>query len=295
MKILITGATGLIGQELSKYLETQGHTIYSLTRGKGGDHAIHWDPEAEQINRPAIEGFDAVVHLAGENIAEGRWTKAKKQRILDSRVDGTEFLCNVLANLVNPPKVLISSSAIGWYGSRGDELLTEKSGPGEGFLADVCKQWEAATEKAKKAGIRVVNLRTGVVLSNKGGALAKMLLPFKLGAGGVIGNGKQWMSWIGLEDLVRMIEFAITNQTVSGPLNGVAPGAVTNREFTKTLGKVLHRPTIFPMPAFVARIAFGEMADALLLSSSKVVPKTATENGFKFRWNRLEDCLEAII
>jgi uncharacterized protein (TIGR01777 family) len=312
MKILISGSTGLIGHELVNFLQKNGHSIGVLVRKKkkcsdsgcgcpcdkgsaGQIQEIFWNPDTGEIDRNELEGYDGVVHLAGESIAEGRWNAAKKQRILESRVKGTELLCSALSQLKSKPKIMVSSSAIGFYGSRADEELSEKSTAGEGFLADVCKKWESATVSAKNAGIRVVNLRTGMVLSKKGGALGKMLFPFKMGLGGVIGSGKQWMSWIGIDDLVGLIDFALQETGVVGPLNGVAPNPVTNREFTKSLGKVLGRPTIFPMPGFIAKIAFGEMADALLLSSTRVVPSEAIRYGYRFKWNRLEECLAGLL
>jgi len=238
---------------------------------------------------------DAVVHLAGENIAAGRWTERQKARIRDSRVKGTRLLCDLLARYSPPPKALVCASAVGYYGDRGDEILKEESASGSDFLSDVCGEWEAATQTAVERGIRVVNLRIGVVLSPLGGALAKMLTPFKLGAGGVIGSGRQYMSWIALDDAVRAFHFALTNQSLHGPVNAVAPNAVTNRDFTRTLGRVLSRPTVFPMPAFAARLAFGEMADALLLASTRVQPARLLAGGFTFRYPDLEGALRHLL
>jgi uncharacterized protein (TIGR01777 family) len=238
---------------------------------------------------------DAVVHLAGENIAAGRWTERQKARIRDSRVKGTRLLCDLLARYSPPPKALVCASAVGYYGDRGDEILKEESAPGSDFLFDVCREWEAATQTAVERGIRVVNLRIGVVLSPLGGALAKMLTPFKLGAGGVIGSGRQYMSWIALDDVVRAFHFALTNQSLLGPVNAVAPNPVTNRDFTRTLGRVLSRPTVFPMPAFAARLAFGEMADALLLASTRVEPARLLAGSFIFRYPDLEGALRHLL
>jgi uncharacterized protein (TIGR01777 family) len=242
-----------------------------------------------------LEGLDAVVHLAGENIADGRWTDEKKRRIRESRVQGTRALCEALAQLENKPKVLVCASAIGYYGDRGETLVDENSSAGGGFLSDVCQEWEQATEPARKAGIRVVNLRIGVVLSPKGGALAKMLLPFQMGAGGNLGSGKQYMSFVALDDVVGAIYHALTTESLSGPVNAVAPNPVRNSEFTKALGKVLHRPTIAPVPAFGARLLFGEMADALLLSSTRVAPTRLLESGYKFQCPDIDSALRHVL
>jgi uncharacterized protein (TIGR01777 family) len=235
------------------------------------------------------------VHLAGENIAGGRWTAAMKQKIRDSRVNGTRSLCEALARMESPPKVLVVASAIGFYGNRDDEIMDESSKAGEGFLSDVCREWEDATQAARDAGIRVVNLRIGVVLSPKGGALAKMLTPFKLGGGGIIGNGRQYWSWISIDDVAGAIHHALMTDSLSGPVNAVAPNAPMNREFTKTLGRVLRRPTILPMPAFAAKLALGEMANDLLLASTRVEPTKLIESGYKFRQPTLEKSLRHIL
>lgn len=296
MKILVTGASGLVGTALTAALEKEGHEVVALVRrAPRSASEIRWDPASGIPDPAAVEGADAVVHLAGENIAEGRWTAAKMERIRASRVQGTRTLCEALARLERKPSVLVCASAIGFYGDRGDEVLDEDSAPGRGFLTDVCREWEAACEPAREAGVRVVSLRTGVVLARDGGALAKMLLPFKLGLGGKIGDGKQYMSWIALDDLVRAVEHAIEHAELEGPVNGTAPGAVTNLEYTKTLGRVLSRPTIAPMPAFAARLAFGKMADALLLSSARVVPKRLEETGFRFEEPQLEGALRRVL
>ncbi len=297
MKVLITGASGLVGTDLQAFLTTGGHEVFSLSRKPSSeeDKRFHWDPASGEIEKDKLEGFDAVVHLAGENIAGGRWTEEKKQKIRDSRVKGTQLLCETLASLNQPPKVLVSASAIGYYGDRGDEEMTEESDPGSGFLCGICKDWEAATSPASDKGIRVVHARIGVILTPKGGALAKMLFPFKMGAGGKIGSGKQYMSWIGLDDVVAAFHHAVVNESVQGPVNLVSPNPVTNLEFTKTLGKVLARPTFMPMPSFGARLAFGEMADELLLASTKVKPVRLLESGYEFRHPELEDALRYLL
>ncbi len=293
MKILISGSHGLVGTALIKSLERDGgHEIFRLVRHAPNSRAeIEWSPDRYSIALARIEGFDAVVHLAGESIADGRWTEEKKKRIRESRVKGTRLLGDALANLASPPKSLISASAIGYYGNRGDEVLTEGSAPGDDFLSEVCVEWEKATALATEKGIRVVNTRFGIILDANGGALAKMLPPFRMGIGGRIGSGKQWMSWIALDDVVGAIKFALTNETLSGPVNFVAPNPVRNSEFTKTLGKALSRPTLFPIPAFGVRLVFGEMADALLLSSQRVDPESLTKTGYQFQYLGLEGAL----
>ncbi len=280
MKILLTGAGGLVGSTLVPLLTAGGHNITRLS------HSQPW---------PDLAGHDAVVHLAGENIATGRWTPEKKARIRDSRVEVTRRLCETVAKLASPPRVVICAAAVGYYGSRSDEVLREESAPGTDFLAGVCRDWEAATKPAADAGIRVVNLRFGVILSAAGGALAKMLTPFKLGVGGVIGDGRQWMSWITLDDVIGVIGDALANETLRGPVNVVSPQPVTNHEFTTALGRVLRRPTMFPAPAFVLRLALGEMADALLLSSQRVEPAKLLANGYQFRFPKLDDALRHVL
>lgn len=298
MNILISGSTGLVATALIPRLTAGGHEVLRLVRSKSKSPAgemVHWNPEADYVDPAGLERADVIIHLAGEGIASGRWTASKKARIRDSRVRGTSLLCETIAHNSTRPKTLLCASAIGFYGDRGDEVLTETSPPGTGFLPDVCQAWEAATEPARAAGVRVVSLRFGVILSTAGGALAKMLTPFKMGGGGVLGSGKQYMSWITIDDVVNAIQFALTTESLSGPVNVVAPNPVTNREFTKTLGKVLGRPTIVPMPAFAARLAFGEMADALLLASTRVVPTRLTDSGFKFEYADLETGLRHVL
>jgi uncharacterized protein (TIGR01777 family) len=296
MKILVTGSTGLVGSALIPALKSSGHQIARLVRSQPKDASeVYWNPEQGTIKAVELEGLDAVVHLAGENLAAGRWTDEKKQRIRESRVKGTRLLSETLAQLNEKPAVLVSASAVGFYGSRGDEILTEQSASGSDFLAEVCREWELATQAAAQAGIRVVNLRFGVIFSGEGGALKKMLLPFRMGVGGKLGSGHQYMSWIALDDAVGAIEHALMNDSLRGPVNVVAPQAATNREFTKTLGRVLSRPTIFPVPAFAARLAFGEMADATLLSSQRVEPERLNEAGYAFKYPTLEAALRHVL
>ena len=292
--IAITGASGMVGSNLSSSLSKQGHQVIPLRRGKsqpkGSD--VFWDPDGLGICDPQrLAGVDTIVHLAGENIAAGRWTTAQKQRIRSSRVDATRNLVRSLKQMEQPPTTFVCASAIGIYGDRGDEQLTERSDPGSGFLVDVCRDWEGAAAEAETAGMRVVQVRIGVVLSAQGGALAKMLTPFKLGMGGIVGSGKQYWSWIGLGDVVGVLEEAVTNESLRGPINAVSPNSMTNREFTKVLGKVLRRPTSFPLPGFMAKLILGEMAKELLLSSARVVPDALMKSGFQFQHADLETCL----
>jgi uncharacterized protein (TIGR01777 family) len=297
MIIAITGSSGLVGSALVHALEGDGHLIRPVVRRAPRTTAneIRWDPDQGTIDAAEFANVDAVVHLAGENIAAHRWSDSFKETILVSRVQGTKLLASTLAGLASKPAVLISASAIGYYGNRGDELLDESANNGRGFLAEVCQQWEAATVPARDADIRVVNLRIGFVLSKDGGGLAKMLTPFRLGLGGVIGSGNQYLSWIALDDLVRAIQFTLSAAALAGPVNAVAPTPVTNREFTKTLGTILHRPTIFPMPAFAAKLAFGEMADDMLLGGARVEPRALTNAGFEFDYPQLDAGLRHIL
>ena len=300
MKILVSGSGGMVGSALLPVLRAAGHQITRLVRRPSAplgpeDSTVQWNPETGEIDSSRLEGIEAVVHLAGENIAARRWTPAQKARIRDSRVQGTALLSQRLAGLTQPPATLVAASAIGYYGDRGEELLNEDSSSGNDFLSEVCRQWEAASLPAAEKGIRVVRLRLGIVLSPRGGALAKMLPPFKLGAGGRIGTGQQYMSWIALDDAVGAIGHALTDSNLSGPVNAVAPHPVTNLEFTKTLGKVLSRLTLFPMPAFAARMALGEMADALLLASSRVEPQRLAGSGYSFQYPTLEAALRHVL
>jgi len=293
MNILIAGSSGLVGSALTPFLEAQGCHVSHLVRHPAkAANEITWNPDKGELDSQSLKGFDAVINLAGENIAAGRWTEARKKELLDSRVKSTKTLCQALASLDNPPHVLVNASAIGYYGHQGSKLLTEDSPKGNGFLVDICNRWEAATEAALQKGIRVVFARFGVVLSPNGGALAKMRTPFKWGLGGVLGSGKQYMSWIGIDDLVHILYFLLQDDDLYGPVNVVSPHPATNYAFTKTLGKVLKRPTFFAMPAFLVRLVFGEMGDEMLLSSARVEPKKLLEAGYHFRQPELESALK---
>jgi uncharacterized protein (TIGR01777 family) len=292
--VAVTGASGLVGSAFVPLLAAGGDRLTRLVRRAAKDGEVSWDSQSG-FDTAALAGIDAMVHLAGENIAAGRWTVAVKNRIRTSRVQGTRVLCEGLARLQPCPQVLVCASAIGYYGDRGDEVLTEESPGGEGFLADVVQEWEAAAQPARDAGIRVVNLRFGVILSAKGGALAKMLLPFKLGAGGRVGSGRQYWSWIAIDDAAGAIYHAIMTDSLAGPVNAVAPNPVTNTEFTRVLGGVLKRPTFMPMPAFAARLALGEMADELLLSSTRVAPKELQRTDCVFLYPTLEPALRHVL
>jgi uncharacterized protein (TIGR01777 family) len=292
-KILVSGSSGLIGAALVPALQSNGYEVVRLVRGASASGRVGWDP-ARPLAPESVSGFEVIIHLAGESIV-GRWTEAKKRRIRESRVQGTRALAAALAKAPQPPRLLISASAIGYYGNRGEETLREDSSSGDGFLPEVCREWEAAAEPASKAGIRAVQMRFGVVLSALGGALQKMLLPFRMGVGGKVGNGRQWMSWIAIDDLVGAIQHVIKTDTLRGPVNGVGPGPVRNAEFTKTLASVLSRPAIFPMPGFAARLAFGQMADELLLASQRVEPAKLMASGYVFQKPDLSTALEDIL
>lgn len=297
MKILISGSHGLVGRALIQLLTRNGHEVVRLVRHERtfGAPEVEWHPDQGVIDAAHLEGLDAVVHLAGESIASSRWTSEKKREILESRIKGTTLLSNTLAKLSHPPAVFISASGIGYYGNRGDELLDEQSTPGNQFVSHVCVEWEKATAPATEKGIRTVIARFGIILATEGGALAKMLTPFRMGIGGRVGSGRQWMSWIALDDVVGALQFLLHDRFVSGPVNFVSPFPVTNAEFTKTLGSVLSRPTLFPVPAFAARLAFGEMADELLLSGQRVQPAILQARGFGFSWPRLELTLRHLL
>ena len=293
-RILVSGVSGPIGAALLPSLRTSGWSVVRLVRGTAaGAGQVAWDP-AVAIAPEAVSGFDAVIHLAGESIF-GRWTAAKKRKIRDSRVLGTLNLASALARAEEKPKVFICGSAIGYYGNRGDEVLREDSAPGTGFLAEVCREWEEAAAPAVQAGIRTAHLRTGIVLSPKGGALGAMLVPFKLGLGGRTGDGRQWMSWIDVQDMVGAIHHILKNDLMQGPVNMVAPEPVRNAEFAATLASVLSRPAIFPMPAFVAKAAFGEMGEELLLGSQRVEAGKLISSGYSFRYRELRESLEGLL
>jgi uncharacterized protein (TIGR01777 family) len=296
MKVLVTGATGLIGTAVCAALRDRGDEVGALTRTPRDGSDIGWDPQRGELDPGMLEGFDAVVHLAGHSIGEKKWTPAEKEAVLGSRTKSTALLVATLASLTRRPRVLVSGSAVGYYGNRGDEELTERSDPGEGFLADVCKQWEAAAEPAEAAGIRTVRIRTGVVLTRNGGALARMLMPFKLGLGGRTGSGRQWMSWIALDDEVGAILHALDHDEVRGACNLVAPNPVPNAEFTATLARVLHRPSVLPTPLLPLKARFGgELVEQLLLYSQRVRPQVLVESGYAFRYTALTDALRAVL
>lgn len=299
MKVLVSGARGLVGSALVPALEREGHQVLRLVRtAPAGDLEIGWDPAAGTLDTAALEAArpDAVIHLAGESVSTGPWTPELKARIKDSRVRGTALLAEALAELEHPPATFLCASAIGYYGSRGDEVLTEDSRPGIGFLAEVCRAWERASLPASQRGIRVANLRIGIVLAPKGGALEKLLPPFRLGFGGPFGSGKQWMSWIALDDLVGAILHALQCHALQGPVNLVGPSPVQNAEFARTLGKVLSRPAIFPAPAFVLKLMLGsERAEELLLASQRIEPRRLEKTGFRFAYPELEAALRHVL
>lgn len=292
--ILVSGASGLIGSDLAAFLTTGGHRVTPLSRSDHSADTVRWSPSDGKIEADKLYQFDAVVHLAGESII-GRWNEAKKQRIRESRVQGTRLLCETLARLPDGPKTLVCASATGIYGNRGDEILTEESSRGEGFLADVCEEWEAACEPARLAGIRVVNVRIGLVLTPKGGLLGTLLPLFKSGLGGRVGHGRQWMSWIAIDDLIDIFHAGIMDETLRGSVNAVSPNPVTNNEFTKTLGNVLHRPTFLPVPRFGVKAVLGESADELALASARVIPAKLKQRGHSFRFEDLDPALRFLL
>ena len=297
MQILVSGSTGLIGKALVSSLTEAGHEVIRLVRSQPGPGGrdVQWDPSTGRLDSSRLEGLDSAVHLAGESIAQGRWTAEKKARIRNSRVKGTQLLAEALAQRARPPQTLICSSGIGYYGDRGAEIVREESSPGSGFLPEVCREWEAAAKPAADRGIRVVNLRTGLVLSSNGGALPRMLTPFKLGIGGKLGTGQQYMSWISIDDMVSIIHHALERDNLHGPVNAVSPHPVTNLEFTRTLGRVLSRPTLFPVPAFAVRLMFGEMGQGLLLDSTRVEPARLAASGYLFRYPELDGALRHVL
>ena len=287
LRIAITGASGLIGRQLVAYLQGAGHEIYPMNRKKKGEkNEIIWSSSGFDI--APLEGMDAVIHLAGESIAS-RWTMQKKKKILESRIDGTKALAEAISQLTNPPKTFISTSAIGFYGNRGDEELDEHSKRGQGFLADVCEEWELSAQKARDAGIRVVHPRIGIVISSQGGALEPMLLPFSCGLGGHMGSGQQFMSWISIDDILDLFLWVLHDETIEGAVNFTSPNPIRNRDFSHQLGHVLHRPTFFPVPERILTMILGEMAQGLILDGAKVLPKKAQQSGFQWRYNDLQD------
>jgi uncharacterized protein (TIGR01777 family) len=291
-RIGITGATGLVGSALTPYLSTAGHTVTRFVRTHAAERIgdVFWNPESKQLNPTRLTGMDAIVHLAGEPIGH-RWTPGRRRRISASRLDGTRLLARTIAGLDRPPRVMISGSAIGYYGDRGDEVLDEQSTRGAGFLAELSEEWEAAVAPARERGVRVVNARMGIVLSPSGGALGRMLTAFRLGVGGPLGTGRQWMSWIALDDVLGAVEHALFSATVKGAVNFTAPEPVTSSEFARTLGHVLHRPALIPVPAFALRVVFGEMADETLLASQRADPAALRASGFQWRLPSLERAL----
>lgn len=297
MNYLITGATGFIGQRLVNYLLSNGHEVNYLGKQRSmaldGRAAFHLWKRNEEPSLNSVPRLDTIVHLAGEPVAQ-RWNEKVKQAIYSSRVDGTRKLVTAIGNLRHKPSVLVSASAVGIYGNRGDEILTEKSAPGKDFLADACLGWEREALRAGEFGVRVVTVRIGIVLGSQGGALKQMLVPFRLGAGGPLGSGKQWMPWITLQDVVRLFVFAAEQESVHGALNGSAPEPVTNAEFTKALSKVVHRPAVVPVPKFALRLAFGQMADSML-ASQRVIPEAAQQAGFQFEHSKIEEALRSVI
>jgi uncharacterized protein (TIGR01777 family) len=294
MKVVVTGASGLVGSALVASLESEGHDVIRLVRrAPAGARERQWDPNGEP-NPSLVEGADAVVHLAAETIT-GWWTQRKKERILDSRVKGTRMIAESIARAQNKPKAFLSASGVGFYGHRKDEVLTEQSSNGRGFLADLAREWEAATKPASQAGVRVVQLRISVVLSKHGGALPQMLPPFKIGLGGKVGNGKQYWPWITLDDVVGAIRFAMSNESLSGPVNLCAPQQTTNKEFTKAIGRVLKKPTIFPLPSVAVTLLLGEMGQEALLISERVEPVKLKQSGFQFEHPNIDEALRSVL
>jgi len=301
MKIIVSGASGLVGAALTQSLRDQGHMVLHLVRKPArapkevSSTEIRWDPLSAQVDVPALEGANAVVHLSGANISEGRWTPARKDVLRSSRIDSTRVLVDSLARLRQKPQVLVSASAVGYYGNRGDEVLAESAGPGSDFLSLLARDWEAEAMRAAQSGMRTVILRFGVILSAQGGALPEMIRPFKFGAGGRLGSGRQWMSWVALEDAIGIIQSSIANPEWNGPINAVAPKPVRNAEFAEMVGRILHRPARLSAPAFLLRLALGEMADALLLSSQRAIPERLLQSGYSFRFADLEAAIRMML
>jgi len=295
MKVAIAGASGLVGSALIPVLKSMGASITRMVRSKPRAGELEWHPNNDELSPDTLSGFDTIINLAGENIAGGRWTDDQKRKIRESRINGTHLLSEAIARLSPKPRVFICASATGIYGDRDDEVLDEQSESGGGFLAGVCREWEEATKPAIQAGVRVVNLRLGPILAREGGMLAKLLTPFKMGMGGKVGSGRQYISWIAIDDVIQAIKLAIEDASIHGALNVVSPNPVTNEEFTKTLGHVLNRPTALAIPPFAARLAFGEMADEMLLASQKVIPKKLANAGFVFKYPELEPTLKHLL
>jgi uncharacterized protein len=293
MRVLVSGASGFIGSAVCRRLRDRGDGVDRLVRGEGD--GVHWEPKTGRFDSAAAEGADAVVHLAGESVFSGRWNEERKAAIRDSRITGTRLLAEGLARLARPPRVIACASAVGFYGNSGDAEQNEASPLGRGFLAEVCRDWESACAPAVKRGIRVANLRIGLVLSTQGGALRQMLPLFRLGLGGRVGDGRQWMSWITLDDFVRVVEHVLVDDALAGAVNAVAPYPVRNEEYTRALARVLGRPAVLPVPAFVLRLALGEKADELLLSGTRAVPKRLSERGFRFEHAQIEPALHALL
>ena len=294
MKVAITGQSGLVGQHLTRVLQQRGDEVVPIVRGGGTPGAITWDPTG-QLDPGALAGIDAVVHLAGEPIGSGRWSAAKKDRIRRSRVEGTRTVAEAMAKAQDGPQVLVSASAVGWYGDRGDEVLTETSSPGDDFLAHVCQDWEAACDPARNAGVRVANLRFGIVLSPDGGALGKVLPLFRMGVGGPLASGRQWWSWVSIDDVSGAIAHALRTDGVDGAVNVTAPHPVRNREWSKVLGTVLGRPAVLPAPAPALKLVFGEMADAMLFASQRALPNRLADSGYSFRHAELEGAFRELL
>jgi len=297
MRIVISGGSGLVGSAATAALRADGHNVGHLVRPGGALKAgdVSWDPMGATVDIAGLEGAEAVIHLGGAGIADGRWTGERMKLIRSSRIDTTRVLVDSLARLKQKPRAFIVASAIGYYGNCGDEILTESSANGTNFLALLCRDWEAESRRAAALGMRTAILRSGIILSGKGGALPKMLTPFKLGVGGRLGSGQQWMSWIAIEDVIGIIRYALTNEQISGPVNVVAPAPVRNEEFTRLLAGMLHRPAILPAPAFALRLALGDMADEMLLASQRVQPERLLSAGFSFRFQILEPALRAAV
>jgi uncharacterized protein (TIGR01777 family) len=293
--IAITGASGLLGSHLQTMLEKAGHTVIPISRRKNAPDSRFWKPSEKEAEEGILEGVNTIIHLSGEGIASGRWTDSKKKEILDSRVESTQFLCELIGKTQDKPKTLICASGIGYYGDSGDEKLTEASSLGEGFLAEVCEQWEQAAKEAESEGLRVISTRIGVVLSKKGGALQKMLPPFRLGGGGPLGDGQQFMSWISIEDACRAILFCIENEQVNGPVNLCSPEPVRNEVFSKALAAQLNRPCFFRVPASVIRIVFGKMGEELLLASNRAFPEKLVDSGFTFTNRTINSAFESVL